>query len=585
MAESKSSEPIHKVVVEKNVAMRTRDGVTLYADIYRPQASGKFPVLVVRTPYDKGAGMALTEKDFFPPRGYVVIVQDTRGRHSSEGEFVPFVHEARDGYDTIEWAAGLPWSNGAVGTVGQSYLGLVQYFAAPERPPHLKAMSPVSGPVSYFENFAYRRGAFELGWVLAYFAFMARDTMMRKGSYERERAALDSFVSYPDIPMAPLKRDAYMHLPLREWGERLKSGAPYLADYLQHCTGDAFWAETDLRTKFGEVEAPMLHVGSWYDIFQYDTLTMYSGLRAKARSDQARRAQRLVMGPWAHLLPYSIPTSKGTGEIDFGPEAAIELHALQLRWFDHFMKGVANGVMEEAPVRIFVMGENRWRDEHEWPLARTRYTNVFLRSGGRANSLRGDGALSITAPGEEPADRYVYDPNNPVPTRGGATLGIRSGVYDQTEVEKRDDVLVYTGEVLHSDLEVTGPVTMRLFAASSARDTDFTAKLIDVRPDGYAQNIAGGIIRARFRESLSAPSLITPEQVYGYDIDLWATSHVFKAGHRIRLEVSSSNFPHFDRNPNTGHPFGIDAEVATARQTVFHDSRYPSRIILPVIPR
>jgi putative CocE/NonD family hydrolase len=472
--------------------------------------------------------------------------------------------------------------------VGQSYMGLVQYFAAPERPPHLKAMSPVSGPVSYFENFAYRRGAFELGWVLAYLAFMARDTMMRKGIYERERAALDGFVSYPDIPMAALKRDAYMHLPLRDWGERLKSGAPYLADYLKHCTYDGYWTQTDLRTKFGEVETPMLHVGSWYDVFQYDTLTMYSGLRAKARNERARHAQRLVMGPWAHLLPYSIPTSKGTGEIDFGPEAAIELHALQLRWFDHFMKGVANGVMEEAPVRIFVMGENRWRDEHEWPLARTRYTNFFLRSGGRANTLHGDGALSMAPPGEEPADRYVYDPNNPVPTRGGTSLGIRSavaGVYDQTEVEKRGDVLVYTGEVLQNDLEVTGPVTMRLFAASSARDTDFTAKLIDLRPDGYAQNIAGGIIRARFRASLSAPSLITPEQVYGYDIDLWATSHVFKAGHRIRLEISSSNFPHFDRNPNTGHPFGADAEVISARQTVFHDSRYPSRVILPVIPR
>ncbi len=585
MSTSKGSAPIHKIVTEKNVAMRTRDGVTLKSDVYRPDASGKFPVLVVRTPYDKGAGMALTEKDYFPARGYVVVVQDTRGRHSSEGEFVPFVDEAVDGFDTIEWAAGLPCSNGVVGTVGQSYLGLVQYLAAPERPPHLKAMSPVSGPVSYFENFTYRRGAFELGWVLAYFAFMARDTMMRKGIYERERAALDAFVSYPDIPMAPIKRDACMHLPLRDWGERLRAGAPYLAEYLDHGTFDSYWSRQDLRSKFGEVETPMLHVGSWYDVFQYDTLTMFAGLRAKARTEQARRAQHLIMGPWAHLLPYSIPTSKGTGEIDFGPEAAIELHDLQLRWFDHFMKGDANGVMDQAPVRLFVMGENRWRDENEWPLARTRYTKVYLRGGGAANSLSGDGHLSMTAPGEEPADRYVYDPDNPVPSRGGTTLGIRSGVYDQTEIEKRDDVLVYTGEVLQNDVEVTGPVTMRLFAASSARDTDFTAKLIDLRPDGYAQNIAGGIMRARFRESLSAPTLITPEQVYAYDIDLWATSHVFQAGHRMRLEVSSSNFPHFDRTPHTGPEFGVDAEVIAARQTIFHDSRYPSHLVLPVIPR
>jgi len=335
MTEPNVSEPLHKVVVDKNVPMRTRDGVTLMSDVYRPASSGKFPVLVVRTPYDKSAEMALTEKDYFPPRGYVVVVQDTRGRHASAGEFNPFVDEARDGYDAIEWAAALPSSNGVVGTVGQSYLGLVQYFAATQRPPHLKAMSPVSGPVTYFENFAYRHGAFELGWVLCYFAFMARDTLMRKGIYERERPALDRFVSYPDIPMAPLKRDAYTHLPLSDWGERLKAGAPYLASYLRHSTYDSFWAEHDLRTKFGEVDVPMLHVGSWHDVFQYDTLTMFTGLREHARSDNARRAQRLLMGPWAHLLPYSIPNSKGTGDIDFGPEAAIEVHATQLRWFDH----------------------------------------------------------------------------------------------------------------------------------------------------------------------------------------------------------------------------------------------------------
>jgi putative CocE/NonD family hydrolase len=585
MASGKVSEPIHKVVIEKDVPMRTRDGITLMSDVYRPDASGKFPVLVVRTPYDKSAGMALTEKDYFPPRGYVVVVQDTRGRYASEGEFYPFVHEAADGYDAIEWAATLPWSNGMVGTVGQSYLGLVQYFAAAERPPHLKAMSPVSGPVTYFENFTYRRGVFELAWVLCYFASMARDTLMRRGIYQQERARLDSYVSYPDIPMAPLKRNEYLHLPLRDWGERLAPGAPYLADYLRHPTYDSFWAEHDLRPKFSEFDAPMLHVGSWYDVFQYDTLTMYQGLRDHARSERARGAQRLLMGPWAHLLPYSIPTSKGTGEIDFGTEAVIELHAIQLRWFDHLLKGVDTGILQEAPVRLFVMGDNRWRDENEWPLARTRYTDLFLHGGGRANGSNSDGALAFTAPSDEPADRYVYDPNNPVPTRGGATLGIRSGVFDQSEIEKRDDVLVYTSAVLQSDFEVTGPISLRLFAASSAPDTDFTAKLVDLRPDGYAANVAGGIMRARFRESLSNPTSITPGNVYEFNIDLWSTSQVFKAGHRIRLEVSSSNFPHFDRNPNTGHPFGVDAEVAVANQTVFHDSRYPSRLVLPVIPR
>ena len=585
MAQAHQSEPTYKVAVEKDQPMRTRDGICLRADIYRPDAPGRFPVLLVRTPYDKGAGMALTEKDYFPPRGYVVVVQDTRGRHNSEGEFYPFVHEARDGYDAVEWAAALPWSDGKVGMVGQSYLGLVQYYAASRRPPHLCAAAPVSGPVTYFENFAYRRGVLELGWMLAYFMFMARDTLARKGIYGEHRARLDSYVSRPEIPMAPLKREVYRHLPLRDWGERLHDGAPYLADYLRHWTADSFWAETDLRPRFGEFDTPMLHVGSWYDVFQYDTLAMYLGMRDGARSAETRRAQKLTMGPWAHLMPYSIPTSRGTGDIDFGSEAIIELHALQLRWFDRFLKGIANNVVEEPPVRLFVMGENRWRDENEWPLKRTRYTEMFLHSGGRANTLGGDGRLGAQRPIDEPHDSFVYDPDDPVPTRGGTTLGLKAGAFDQREIEQRNDVLVYTGDVLERDLEVTGPVTMFLWAASSASDTDFTAKLCDVLPDGYVRNVVEGVVRARFRDSLASPTPIVPGRVYEYRLDLWATSYLFKAGHRLRLEVSSSNFPRYDRNPNTGHNLFEDAEIARAQQSVFHDSRYASRVVLPVIPR
>jgi putative CocE/NonD family hydrolase len=585
MATPHDSDPRHRVIIDKDLPMRTRDGVTLYADVYRPDAPGRFPVLVVRTPYDKSQEMALTEKDYFPSRGYVVVVQDTRGRFRSGGDFYPFIHEAEDGYDTIEWAAALPWSDGHVGTVGQSYLGLVQYFAAPLRPPHLRAMSPVSGPVTYFENCVYRRGVFELGWMLAYFTFMARNTLERKGLYEQRRATLDSYLSHPEVPISPFKKEVYRHLPLRDWEERLKDGAPYFADFLRHSTDGPYWWAVDLRRQFHNVNVPMLHVGSWYDAFQYDTLTMFTGLREHAMTPEARRGQKLLMGPWAHLLPYAAPTSQGTGDIDFGPEALIELHAIQCRWFDYFLKGIDNGVLDEAPIRLFVMGENRWRDEYEWPLARTRYTNFYLHSEGKANSLRGNGRLSLTTPGEEPPDRYLYDPQDPVPTRGGTTLGLAMGVFDQTKIEERADVLVYTGDVLTEALEVTGPITLKLFAASSAPDTDFTAKLVDVRPDGYAQNIAEGVIRARFRESLTHPTLLTPERVYAYTLDLWSTSHVFKAGHRLRLEVSSSNFPRYDRNPNTGHEFGVDAEVRTAQQTVFHDPRYPSHLVLPVIPR
>ena len=579
------SEPKYKVIVEKNLAMRTRDGVTLRADVYRPDADGKYPVLVMRTPYDKSQELALTEKDYFPPRGYVLLVQDTRGRFSSEGEFYPFVHEAADGYDAIEWAAGLPWSNGKVGMVGQSYLALVQYYAATKAPPHLLATCPVSGPVTYFENCLYRRGVFELGWVLCYFTFMARNTLLRKGIYDVHRERLDSYLARPDIPLSALKNDVYRHLPVADWAQRLHEGAPYLADMLKNWKAGSYWGDTDLRPLCKNVTAPAMHIGSWYDAFQFDTLTMYTQMRRDARSEKARRGQRLIMGPWAHLLPYSVPTSRGTGDIDFGAEAKVELLADQERFLRHWLGGTENQILDEPPVRIFVMGENRWRDEREWPLARTNYSKLFLHSRGRANSTRGDGALSFEVPRDEHADEYVYDPNDPVPTRGGTTLGLPPGVYDQSQNEQREDVLVYTGEPLAKDLEVTGPVSMRLCAASSARDTDFVAKLIDVRADGYAQNIAEGVVRARFRDSASAPTLITPGTVYDYAIDLWSTSHVFKAGHRLRLEVSSSNFPRYDRNANTGNDLLTDRELKSARQSVFHSERHHSHVVLPVIPR
>ena len=294
------------------------------------------------------------------------------------------------------------------------------------------------------------------------------------------------------------------------------------------------------------------------------------------------------MGPWAHLLPYSVPTSRGTGDIDFGPEAKVELLADQERFLRHWLGGTESQILDEPPVRIFVMGENRWRDEREWPLARTNYTKLFLHSRGHANSTRGDGALSFEVSRDERderADEYLYDPNDPVPTRGGTTLGLPPGVYDQSQNEQREDVLVYTGEPLAKDLEVTGSVSMRLCAASSARDTDFVAKLIDVRTDGYAQNIAEGVVRARFRDSASAPTLINPGSIYDYAIDLWSTSHVLKAGHRLRLEVSSSNFPRYDRNANTGNDLLTDRELKSARQSVFHSERYQSHVVLPIIPR
>jgi putative CocE/NonD family hydrolase len=302
-------------------------------------------------------------------------------------------------------------------------------------------------------------------------------------------------------------------------------------------------------------------------------------------TESARAQQKLLVGPWAHRFPYTSPSSTDTGDIDFGDNARIELHETQLRWFDYWLKGIDTGMADDPPIKLFVMGENVWRDESEWPLARTRYTPYYLHSQGRANSLQGDGQLSAIAPAEEPPDRYVYNPNDPVPTGGGNTLIIPMGVQDQRPIEARPDVLVYTSKPLAEPVEVTGPITVELYAASSAPDTDFTAKLVDVRPDGYAQNLADGIIRARYRVSRSIATLLTPGEVTRFSIDLWATSHVFFAGHRLRVEIASSNFPRFDRNLNTGADQATSTHMQSAEQTVFHDARYPSHIRLPIIPR
>ncbi len=329
----------------------------------------------------------------------------------------------------------------------------------------------------------------------------------------------------------------------------------------------------------------MYHVTSWYDIFLRGGLTNFCGLRQHAMTETARAQQKLLVGPWAHRFPYTSPSSTDTGDIDFGDNARIELHETQLRWFDYWLKGIDTGITEDAPVKLFVMGENVWRNESEWPLARTRYTPYYFHSQGGANSLHGDGQLSSQAPAEEPPDRSVYDPNDPVPTGGGNTLIIPMGVQDQHPIEARQDVLVYTSEPLAALVEVTGPITVELYAASSAPDTDFTAKLVDVRPDGYAQNLADGIIRARYRLSRSVAALLSPGEVTRFSIDLWATSHVFQPGHRIRVEIASSNFPRFDRNLNTGADQATSTHMQTAEQTVFHDARYPSHILLPIIPR
>ena len=582
------SRPQYHVLVEKDVPMQTRDGVTLRADVYRPDAPGRFPVLLSRLPYNKNLRPRPGDIDYFVERGYGVIMQDTRGRFASDGdEYYALIWEMPDGYDAVEWAASLPWADGNVGTMGQSYLGATQYLLAPSRPPHLKAAFPVSAAADFHQCWVYHTGgAFEFGWQIPYAILMARDSLERQGLTAQLLATLERDLIPAPTPFAqPLSDQAYRRLPLMAWGDLLRPVARYLTDYLRHPEDGPYWWAINVERQHAQINTPMYHVTSWYDIFLRGGLAHFCGLRQHAMTVEARTQQKILIGPWAHRFPYTSPTSQGTGDIDFGPNAGIALHETQLRWFDYYLKGINTGILEEAPVKIFVMGENVWRDEQAWPLARTHYTPYYLHSQGQANSLRGDGRLDPGVPGEEPADRFIYDPHDPVPTCGGNTLIIPMGVQDQRQVETRQDVLVYTSAPLTTPLEVTGPLVVTLFAASSAPDTDFTAKLVDVRPDGYAQNLADGIIRARYRTSRMIPTLLTPGQVHELTIDLWATSHVFLPGHRLRLEIASSNFPRFDRNLNTGEDQATGTRWQTAAQTIFHDQRYPSHILLPVIPR
>jgi uncharacterized protein len=568
---------------EGDVSMATRDGKRLLADIYWPEGVESAPVLVRRTPYgnrQNDLAETFNEADFYASHGYLTVVQNTRGRSGSEGVWYPFVYDAHDGYDTIEWAAHLPGSNGRVGTFGQSYGALAQYLAASQRPAHLITCIPVSAPLAAFENYWYQRGALELNWTLSYFLNMALGALRGTGDADR-LARLEALTADPSVRFSPLKDEALRHLPLADWIGTFGDSAPFLADVLHHSADGAYWWAVDLRRQFRNIDVPMLHLGSWYDIANWDTPQYFNGLREQAMSERARENQAMIMGPWAHLLPYSQPTSGGTGDIDFGPEAATSLVSVQLAWFDHYLKD-GGGELPRAPVRIFVMGENRWRDERQWPLGRTSFTRLYLHSGGSANTADGDGTLSTEAPGPEGPDRYRYDPDNPVPTAGGRYVG--GGVRDQDKNQARHDVLVYTAHPQDSPVELTGPVDAYLHICTDGPDTDFIAVLCDVQPDGFVQNLAEGIVRGRFRDSFDDPRPMQPGTVYEVHVPLGNLSHVVAAGHRIRLHVTSSNFPRWDRNTNTGEPIDKAARTRIAEQTLFHDTLRPSRLILPVIP-
>jgi putative CocE/NonD family hydrolase len=537
-----------------------RDGVELAANITLPTGGGQYPVILVRTPYGKGDGSVDDDLN----QGYVYVVQDCRGTGRSEGEWEPALNETRDGLDTHQWILEQPWCNGTIGTAGGSYLGWTQWAVAPFTGDWHKAMFTVVPPIDWYWDTTYSGGAFHLGIWMTWGAGMVRPTEVEGAGVDWENWDWD---------------EAYRHLPLSTWDEMLGTRVQFLRDWIAHPTFDDYWRQASILHRLEEVDLPNITLSGWYDIFITQALEHVETVRTTSRSELARRHQHVVVGPWAHWPNWM------AGERDFGDNARIDEGDLQSRWFDHWLKGKDTGIDEWAPYRIFVMGRNEWRNEQEWPLARTRFTPYYLHSGGSANTLNGDGALSTIKPGKEPTDTFVYDPEDPVPTLGGCVLhGDHYGSIDQTKIEERDDVLVYTTDELESEVEVTGPIKLVLYAASSAPDTDFTGKLLDVYPDGRAYNLCDGIVRARWRNASPMPEFLEPGRVYRYEIDLWATSNVFLPGHRIRLEVSSSNFPRLDRNLNTDKPFGTDDEIRKATQTIYHDADHPSHIALPIIP-
>lgn len=572
------SKPTYKVKVEKNVRIPMRDGVTTSVDIYRPDAEGRFPAILVRSPYSNNTEPNIAQSKFYAERGYVYLYEDVRGKYDSKGDFYPFRHEPNDGFDTDEWIGKQPWFNGKLGTRGGSYTGFTQWGQAIRGSKFLTAMAPQVTTPDIYGNWIYIDGAMNYAFALSWGA-----------------VSIDGQVSQATGSAVDWVQ-AYRHLPLVDAPTAAGHRATYFRDWATHPTRDAYWDDISFENDYDKVEVPMLSVGGWYDIFVRGTLKDDVAVRAKGKTEVARSGKRLVIGPWIHGggLRNNVPIGAAapTGATDFGPDAAVDLDKVYLRWFDYWLKGIENGVKDEPPIKIFVMGENVWRYEREWPIARAQATKYYIASGGRANTLHGDGTLSTAPPGPRsaPTDSYTYDPADPVPTLGGNSCCAAItpvGPWDQRAAERRDDVLVFTSEVLKEPVEVTGPVVMKLYAATSAKDTDWTAKLVDVGPDGFARNVQEGILRARYRETRGqAPgTLVEPGRIYEYTIDMWAASNTFLPGHRIRLEVSSSNFPHFDRNLNTGEDTASGTRMEKAQQTIHHSARYPSHLVLPIIPR
>jgi putative CocE/NonD family hydrolase len=556
------------VIEEQGVAIPMRDGVMLRADIYRPDGDAPVAAVLNRTPYDRSRRLtppAALDPELATGAGFALVCQDVRGRFASDGDFYPFRDEAHDGYDTVEWVAGQPWCTGRVAMAGRSYSAATQWLAAAERPPHLAAIFPIVSGNSLYDGWVYQGGAFQFGFNLFWIQLMT----------PRARGSLT---------------DQFRHLPISDPPLAGGPAGHYYRDWLAHQCDDDYWSQHVIAGHHAEVTVPAYIVGGWYDLFLKGTLENYRALRDDGGSPAARAGTRLLVGPWAHGSTYGQFPDKKFGV--FGGADEIDVAQLQIDFYRRHCAPADAPDPGEAPVRLFVMGENRWREEADWPLARARSTPWFLHSAGDA-AAAGGGALSTVPPDDEPPDAYVYDPTDPAPTIGGPAslpgrvLQTNAGPLDQRPLEGRPDMLVYSSAPLAEPLEVTGPLVVVLHAATSGPDTDFVAKLCDVEPDGTSRILAEGIRRGRFVGGFDGPRPLEPGRAYEYRIDLAATSNLFLPGHVIRLLVTSSSFPRFDRNANTGRRLGEDGpeDLVPADQQVFHDRLRPSHVVLPIVDR
>ena len=549
-------EPRHRVEKLKDVQVPMRDGTRLATDIFVPVTKGPFPVILARLPYGKENQKLLQiVAEGLAKRGSVFVMQDCRGRYNSQGTFTPFVDEVKDGADTVDWISRQDWFNGKLGLIGFSYLGYTAIAADIGSKIKATALLPMITTMSPY-RMIYENGVLNYMTVLDWVMTLDEKMNSPAGSVDWFRPVFAPLIKVDDV---------------------VTRNIPIFDFWVKRPNPDNYWRSVDLLPRTKSVNAPALFIGGWYDIYANDVISDFDHV-IRHGSINARQS-RLMMGPWSHKL------SRREGSIDFGNQAGFPIIAkAMVSWLETHLFGKTTSLPPR--ILLFVMGENRWRSEKEWPLARTRYTRYFLCSKGSANTLKGDGTISINPPVSEKPDKFTFDPKHPVTTIGGCVYPPQyAGPKDQRAVERREDVLVYTSAPLEEQLEITGPIKMILYASSSAKDTDFTAKLVAVDPGGRAINLQDGIVRARYRKSTARPSFVQPGKVTKYTIDLWATSYVFFKGQRIRVEISSSNFPRFDVNHNTGNEVATDNKYVTAQQTIYHNAQYPSHILLPVIPR